>query len=241
MKSFKRITKIRARRRMRMLNYTMSKWSQYDIPLGHEYIIHKRDNLLKVLDSILIPTGNLNANSNASYLTLSEYEQITRVYVKHWCNKLAPNLTYKMLGSDEVMSNMTFEVMKADAQFDNAKSSKSTFRQTFIKNAILEYLTKLNNNYYQVDLKSQSIHSNIEDLRADSETLITQQESKEIVQTALSKAKLTQKQRECINMYFFDNLKITDIASKLNVTTQAVYCRLTIALKKLRRILNQHM
>lgn len=167
--------------------------------------------------------------------TLSNYTNIAKKTISKFASKFYPGLAKEMLSNEETVSEIAGAIMYADWNWDKDRKGKTTGQgktmysyrnqcaiwaiKTYITNKYkknkkqqkqTEYLIQNYENKYDVnpaDIYEQKEH--MENLSTD-------------VSDLLSNAPLTEKQRQQLIMYYFEDKTLSEIGKEFGVTREAV-------------------
>jgi RNA polymerase sigma factor (sigma-70 family) len=169
------------------------------------------------------------------YDTLSTYISLAKKTIAKFAPKFYKNLTHEMLSNDDAISDVANAIMTADWKYDNERTGKTTgqsktrysYRNQCAIWAIKTYVTNKykktnkNNISYDPDMHSHinSYETNPLEIMIDEESEVIQ---KECIEKILSSNLLSDKQKEHINLYYFENMTLADIGKRYGVTREAI-------------------
>ena len=167
--------------------------------------------------------------------TLSNYTNIAKKTISKFASKFYPGLAKEMLNSDETVSEVANAIMYADWNWDKNRKGKKTglsktiysYRNQCAIWAIKTYITskyKKNqkiqkcNDYFQQNLQIR-YDQDPADVYENKEYLENlQQDVKDLLETS----PLTDKQKQQIKMYYYDEKTLSEIGDIFGVTREAV-------------------
>lgn len=171
----------------------------------------------------------MSDNTDYSKFTLNDYTLFARKILR----KKFP----KVRITDELITNMVYNMCKAQQTYDPTKSKNSTW---IMANAIFAIRTSINkikkeklrekkNLLKRVTFKdsSSTYHTVVDEVN------LSKQEVKILIQDSLSI--LRPNERKVIELHYLQNNKITDISNEFKVSTKRIYYILNNALKKMRK------
>lgn len=191
--------------------------------------------------------------SEVDFSDLSEYILLAKKSISKFANGFYNGLATKMLKDEDAISNVANAIMMADWRYDenyenslgNGKKTKYSYRNQCALWAIQTYVTKghkKNKNkqkFYSLDYADNSedatAYSYIEDQRSLSpdQILIQKEKSEDIsklINELLSINCLSEKQKDYIKLYFFENYTFEQIGKKYDLTREAIRQSLNKAL-----------
>lgn len=203
-------------------------------------------------------------HTNIKFDSLNTYLLLAKKAISKFGNTMYNGLASKMLKDEEAISNIANAIMMADWRWDenyqnenNTKKTRYSYRNQCAIWAIKTYITK---NYehkhrtkkrvYSLDYSdnnqdnnSTSIHDMIENTECSSpeDILIAKEETTELMKTVqelLSCPLLTDRQRDYIRLYYFENNTFEQIGQKYGITREAVRQGLNKTLETIRNICN---
>lgn len=176
---------------------------------------------------------------------LSEYILLAKKSISKFANRFYNGLASKMLKDEEAISNVANAIMMADWRFDenykndaNTKKTKYSYRNQCALWAIQTYVTKNHkkqkrqkNKIYSLNYTDQDedsgAYSYVEDARCpDPLSILIEQENKDnlsdLINQLLSLDCLSDKQKDYIRLYYFEDYTFEEIGQKYNLTREAV-------------------
>lgn len=191
--------------------------------------------------------------SEVDFSDLSEYILLAKKSISKFANQFYNGLANKMLKDEDAISNVANAIMMADWRYDenyenslgNGKKTKYSYRNQCALWAIQTYVTKGHkknknkNKFYSLDYTDNSeestAYSYIEDQRSLSpdQILIQKEKSDDIsrlINDLLSLNCLSEKQKDYIKLYFFENYTFEQIGKKYDLTREAIRQSLNKAL-----------
>lgn len=183
--------------------------------------------------------------STIKFDDLAEYILLAKKSISKFANRFYNGLASKMLKDEEAISNVANAIMMADWRFDenykndaNTKKTKYSYRNQCALWAIQTYVTKNHkkqkrqkNKIYSLNYSDQddenSAYSYVEDARSpDPLSIIIEQENKDnlssLIDQLLSLDCLTDKQKNYIRLYYFEDYTFEEIGQKYNLTREAI-------------------
>jgi len=197
-----------------------------------------------------------NAN-DISFDSLQSYLKIAKKAISKFSNSIYSGLSKKMLSDEDAISDVANAIMMADWRWDenyqNTKGTKKTkysYRNQCAIWAIQSYATKYTKklkkikNVYSLNHHSDSsdnadMYNVIADNRAESPDCVAENSEKEhvlknLVQTLINNDCLSDRQKDYIKLYYFENLTFDKIGKKYGITREAVRQGLNKALELIR-------
>jgi RNA polymerase sigma factor (sigma-70 family) len=171
--------------------------------------------------------------------SLDSYISLAKKTISKFAPKFYNGLSKEMLMNEEAISDVATAIMYADWRYDDTrvgktgmKKTKYSYRNQCAIWAIKTYIT----NKYKSNTKVQSIFAmkDDEEISLDVEDSKQQQpidilmddEYKTILQNnleeMLSNQLLSEKQKEQIKMYYYDDMTLSEIGKKFNISREAV-------------------
>lgn len=171
--------------------------------------------------------------------SLDSYISLAKKTISKFAPKFYNGLSKEMLMNEEAISDVATAIMYADWRYDDTrvgktgmKKTKYSYRNQCAIWAIKTYIT----NKYKSSTKVQSIFAmkDDEEISLDIEDFKQQQpidilmdnEYKTILQNnldeMLNNELLSEKQKEQIKMYYYDDMTLSEIGKKFNISREAV-------------------
>jgi len=205
-------------------------------------------------------------HSNIKFDSLDTYLLLAKKAISKFGNAMYSGLASKMLRDEEAISSIANAIMMADWRWDenyeneqNTKKTKYSYRNQCAIWAIKTYITK---NYehkqktkkkvYSLDYKSDndgsnndaSVHELVQNMGCCSpdEILMASEEEDCLIDTVkelLDCPILTERQRDYIKLYYFENQTFEQIGKKYNITREAVRQGLNKTLETIRSLCNE--
>jgi RNA polymerase sigma factor (sigma-70 family) len=205
-------------------------------------------------------------HSNIKFDSLDTYLLLAKKAISKFGNAMYSGLSSKMLKDEEAISSIANAIMMADWRWDenyeneqNTKKTKYSYRNQCAIWAIKTYITK---NYehkqktkkkvYSLDYKNDSdgsnndssVHELVQNMGCCSpdEILIANEEEDHLIDTVkelLDCPILTERQRDYIKLYYFENQTFEQIGNKYNITREAVRQGLNKTLETIRSLCNE--
>lgn len=161
---------------------------------------------------------------------MAQYTSLARRIIGRFA---PPNVKTMMLNSDDAISFVVHELMRGDWDYDPTRKTKlSSYRGRRGKWAIKVFLKRVSKGDTTVSLdRDNDEMMNDVAYHVNPINGMCNQESRQYVESLLDH--LTGRQRQCIVMFYFDNMRPADIARVLNIRRQAVQNTIDRALKRL--------
>jgi RNA polymerase sigma factor (sigma-70 family) len=174
------------------------------------------------------------------YDSLSTYISLAKKTISKFAPKFYSNLAKEMLSNDEAVSDIATAIMYADWRFDPNRVGKTGNRKTkySYRNqcAIWAIKTYVSNKYKKkvhmsLDYNSESDQSSMGSNTIDEnnippvDILISQertQELKDCIDLLLTNDMLSDKQKDQIRMYYFEDMTLSEIGKKYSISREAV-------------------
>lgn len=171
---------------------------------------------------------------NKQYDTLSTYISLAKRMISKFAPKFYKTLAYEMLNDEDALSDVANAIMTADWKYDSERTGKITgqkktkysYRNQCAIWAIKTYVSQKyktsvkNHTSYDPDIHIVSKEDNnpldqlIEQENGDIQT--------DCIRKILSSDILSNKQKEHIKLYYFENLTLSEIGKKYGVTREAI-------------------
>lgn len=194
-------------------------------------------------------------HSEKGFLTIKEYLQITKKIVKHVVGKTNSKIATEILRSDDVLSNIATAIMISDWRYESGEgASIQTYRYGGALQAIKTYLKRRSNKkfIYSLDLDLNDDNNN-HDVKNNGNALYDKLEDDSQHEPILEDIKndnhdslialldgdtLNDKEKICINKYFFDSMTYQKIGDELGITRERVRQIIDGGLSKLKEALD---
>lgn len=177
--------------------------------------------------------------ANQVNLTLAEYNEITRRIVLSTADRFGFGICNQILQNDDAMANITYQVMAADWRFDG-RGTKEGYRKSMAIYAIRSFLVR-----HKKTKKKNIISYNIHNTE-DSELInvlydndcdsFSEIDNFDELESRISKANLTDRQKDCLHKYFVEGSTLQQIAKETNITKEAVRQTILKSTQKLQRV-----
>ncbi|NBX98208.1 sigma-70 family RNA polymerase sigma factor [bacterium] len=202
-------------------------------------------------------------HSTIEFESLSTYILLAKKAISKFANNMYSGLSVKMLKDEEAISSVANAIMMADWRWDdnyqntqNTKKTRYSYRNQCAIWAIQTYITKTYKHQKKIHKKvfsldfdnkkdddSGSIYEKIENLTSEQPDLILmEQEEKDnlhsSLQCLLSSNLLSDRQKDYIKLYYFENQTFEQIGQKYNITREAVRQGLNKALDLIRGLIS---
>lgn len=170
---------------------------------------------------------------NTQYESLSTYITLAKKMISKFAPKFYKTLAYEMLSNEDAISDVATAIMNADWKFDEnrvgkdtgLKKTKYSYRNQCAIWAIKTYVSSK----YK---KSKPVNYDVElqlDTSSDSDNpldILIEKENtnviKECISQILNSDLLTEKQKDQIQMYYFQDMTLSEIGQKYGVTREAI-------------------
>lgn len=184
--------------------------------------------------------------------TLENYTNIAKKTISKFASKFYPGLSKEMLGNDETVAEVAGAIMMADWNWDKDRKGKSTgmgktlysYRNQCAIWAIKTYITsKFKKNQKQNKYNEYCASGNfLEKVETNPSDIIAEEEAKELliqdIKDLIDNAPITDKQRNQLKMYYYENKTLSEIGKEFNVTREAIRQNIQKALSSIRKSVN---
>ena len=171
--------------------------------------------------------------------SLDSYISLAKKTISKFAPKFYNGLSKEMLMNEEAISDVATAIMYADWRYDKSrvgktgmKKTKYSYRNQCAIWAIKTYIT----NKYRSNSKTQSIHSMKDDEDVSVDLIdIKQRQPQDILmeiefydilknnlEELLNNELLSEKQKQQIKMYYYDDMTLSEIGKKFNISREAV-------------------
>jgi len=199
-------------------------------------------------------------HSSIQFESLNTYLLLAKKAISKFANTMYSGLSIKMLKDEEAISNVANAIMMADWRWDdnyqnaqNTKKTKYSYRNQCAIWAIQTYITKnykhqkktkkkiFSLDFDQKDSDINSVYERVENTTSQQPDLILiEQEEKNNLQNELqyllSSNLLSDRQKDYIKLYYFENQTFEQIGKKYNITREAVRQGLNKAIQIIRSL-----
>jgi len=176
---------------------------------------------------------------NKQFDSLDSYISLAKKTISKFAPKFYNSLSREMLMNEEAVSDVATAIMYADWRYDDTrvgktgmKKTKYSYRNQCAIWAIKTYIT----NKYRSNTKVQSINSikNDEEISLDLADTKQQQPQdilmkiefhnilKQNLEELLDNELLSEKQKQQIKMYYYEDMTLSEIGKKFNISREAV-------------------
>lgn len=168
------------------------------------------------------------------YDSLNIYLMLAKKMISKFAPKFYKSLAYEMLSNEDAISDVANAIMTADWKFDSNRVGKITGQQKTrysyrnqcaiwaIKSYISSKYKKSNKNIsYDQSILNDIDHSTIDPLDqiiSDESEFLKKQYIKDILESDI----LSKKQKDQINMYYFQDMTLSEIGKIYGVTREAI-------------------
>lgn len=170
------------------------------------------------------------------YDSLYTYINLAKKTISKFAPKFYKSLAYEMLSDDDAVSDVANAIMTADWKYDKdrtgkisgQKKTKYSYRNQCAIWAIKTYVTHKYKNGLKANISyDPDIHAQPNDEDKENPlSLLLKKESELIkshcIQEILTSNLLSNKQKEHIKLYYFENLTLSQIGKKYGVTREAI-------------------
>jgi len=178
---------------------------------------------------------------NEQFDDLATYINLAKKTISKFTTKYHSSLRNEMLKNEDAISDVASAIMYADWKWDKDRvgktgmvKSKYAYRNQCAIWAIQTYITKK----YKTKIKKLSIDETISDNESTHAAILEDKSEKDPLETLIEKENteivnsnihaiinseiLSDKQRDQLKMYYFNNMTLNEIGKKFNVTREAV-------------------
>lgn len=176
---------------------------------------------------------------NKQFDSLDSYLCLAKKTISKFASKFYNGLSKEMLMNEEAVSDVATAIMYADWRYDDTrvgktgmKKTKYSYRNQCAIWAIKTYIT----NKYRSNTKIQSINSIKNDEEISLDLVDTKQQQppdilmniefhkilKQSLEELLNNELLSEKQKQQIKMYYYDDMTLSEIGKKFNISREAV-------------------
>jgi RNA polymerase sigma factor (sigma-70 family) len=187
----------------------------------------------------LFKQGFFNMEINDKFDSLSTYVSLAKKTISKFAPKFYNGLSIEMLNSEEAISDVATALMYADWRFDDDRVGKHGQKKTLYSYrnqcAIWAIKTYITNKYkqkkhYSLDHdhdNDQTLDSLISDAKQQSpiDILIDQEHTKNLeedISMLFESSTLSDKQKQQIRMYYFEDKTLSEIGQSFGVSREAV-------------------
>jgi RNA polymerase sigma factor (sigma-70 family) len=184
------------------------------------------------------------------YETLDSYMRIAKKTISKFAAKMYPSLVKEMLNNDETVSEIAEAIMIADWKWDGERKGKKTgmgknlysYRNQCAIWAIKTYVTqkyrRSNKEKAQQDyIKSVSFSRDDDPYKIISEKEL-QNNIKIDINRIIEIVPLSEKQRDQLKLYYYEDKTLSDIGKIYNVTREAVRQNINKSLTIIKKYVN---
>lgn len=200
-------------------------------------------------------------HSTIEFESLNTYLLLAKKAISKFANSMYSGLSSKMLKDEEAISSVANAIMMADWRWDdnyqnsqNTKKSRYSYRNQCAIWAIQTYITKtykhqnktkkkvFSLDFDKNDDESGSIYEKVENLSSQQPDLIMMEQEEKAnlhsnLQSLLSSSILSDRQKDYIKLYYFENQTFEQIGKRYNITREAVRQGLNKALELIRGLI----
>lgn len=187
------------------------------------------------------------------YDTLDNYTRIAKKTISKFASKMYPSLVKEMLNNDETVAEIAEAIMVADWKWDGERKGKKTglgknlysYRNQCAIWAIKTYVTqkyrRSNKEKAQQDYIKSISFSRQED---NPYQIISEKESLDNIKRDISyiidAVPLSDKQREQLKLYYYEDKTLSDIGKIYNVTREAVRQNINKSINIIKQYVNSN-
>lgn len=184
---------------------------------------------------------------------LYDYVDLAKKTISKFGPKFYKNLSAEMLSSEDAVSDVATALMYADWRYDENRTGKTGLKKTkysyrnqcaiwAIKTYITNKYKKNNKNCYSLDFENheKSLSEFVVDKKASTplQTLIQKEEKanlSEDIDSLISSGYITEKQKEQIILYYFNNQTLAQIGQQFSISREAVRQNIKRAFESIRK------
>jgi RNA polymerase sigma factor (sigma-70 family) len=181
------------------------------------------------------------------YEDLSTYITLAKKMISKFAPKFYKNLAYEMLTNEDAVSDIATSIMTADWRYDSNRTGKNTgkkktkysYRNQCAIWAIKTYITSKykKNKISTISYETVSLLEKDGKTKQPIETLIEEEHDslqKKYIRAILDSDILTEKQKQQINLYYFENQTLASIGETYGVTREAIRQNLLKGMEQIR-------
>lgn len=193
-------------------------------------------------------------SSSIEFDSLSNYILLAKKSISKFANNFYSGLAVKMLKDEDAISNVAHAIMMADWRYDEThtnkdgeKKTKYSYRNQCALWAIQTHITKsyrkkTKKSFYSLDYTdnedSVSYGANLDSKIKDPQKILMDEEKSSditsLINSLLDIDCLSDKQKQYIKLYYFENHTYEQIGNKYGLTREAVRQSMNKALKLIR-------
>ena len=200
-------------------------------------------------------------HKNLEFASLDTYILLAKKSISKFSNQFYQGLSSKMLKDEDAIASVANAMMMADWRWDEnyqndkgTKKTKYSYRNQCALWAIQTYISKNHkknkkiNKVYSLDHSVEKdenvgVHSITEDSRTLSpDEILMDKENKEtltkLINNLLSLSCISDRQKDYIRLYYFENYTFEKIGKKYGITREAVRQGLNKAIDTIRSLVN---
>lgn len=182
------------------------------------------------------------------YESLSTYMNLAKKMISKFAPKFYKNLAYEMLSNEDAISDVANSIMTADWKYDSERTGKLTgkkktkysYRNQCAIWAIKTYVSakykkrNISQNYDTISIfeKDPNAKSPIDILVENESDSLQTKYIDEILESNI----LTNKQKNQIKMYYFENKTLAEIGQEYGVTREAIRQNLLKGMENIRQL-----
>lgn len=184
------------------------------------------------------------------YATLDEYYTIAKKTISAFGYRYYPSLVKEMLNNSDTVSTVAHAIMVADWKWDENrvgnKSGKKKTLYSFRNQCALWAIQKYVTNKYKSNQKYEKHIEHIvknHDIKYDEDpaAILEYNDNESIlkqdINLLINGTPMTDKQREQLRMYYYDNKTLAEIGHKFGVSKEAVRLNIKKAIENIREVL----
>lgn len=179
-----------------------------------------------------------------SYLPLAEYIKSAKKIIAYFCPRINPNLTSRLLKNEDAISSVAHGMMMGDWRWDIDYGKKHGVQRTqrayrvqcgiwALQGYIKSFRGKKGGpNLYSIDMEIDE--SPISAIMSDGSNHVRDVDNKDMLDELLSNVKLSEQQKQVLEMVYFGGMTQANAARELGVSRENVRQLLTRAIKEIR-------
>ncbi len=187
------------------------------------------------------------------YSTLDDYTQIAKKTISKFANRMYPALVAKMLSDDEFVYEVAGSIMTADWKWDPNRVGKNTGKKKTLYSyrnqcALWAIKTLVTKKYRSSQKHSKFLKHVKENLQhrlvyeTTPESSATEKEGNlnliNDVKNLINYAPISEKQKNIIKRYYYDNYTLSQIGKEYNVSREAIRQQLKKGIKEIQDYAN---
>lgn len=189
--------------------------------------------------------------------SLSTYINLAKKTINKFGSKMYGGLAKEMLKNDDAIADVAHAIMLGDWRWDENRKGKTgqqktrySYRNQCAIWAIQTYITKKykkkNSNHISLDYSKNDDCLNLKDILCSKEEdpyeILSKREAtrtlNEDIHAVLNSSLISDKQRQYIELYFFEEYTLEKIGKKFNITREAVRQNINKALSNIKKTID---